>query len=299
MPLASNLQSQAYQFKYQVLEGTWYWTTRVDVSRASPTYAIADIRSPFGLLRDAIAIPGDVAKAMADSITELMAAFAPDILLNTSSMTFTLDEGRGWGDPQQLQITNGGVFGSILAPTLTTSAPYVKVSPPFLGGLAFNELGVIQITADSTNLLATNSPYAATVIVQDPTAVNTPQVVSLAITVRPKAHIAVSPVTLGFLVTAPLSGPFPPIPTQTIVLTNSGLPGSNLDFQVAKLLGNSSWLVAYSPITGNVAGGLTQNVTVVVQPSQGTGQGVYYETLRISGYSDNFYIDVPVTLTVS
>ena len=138
MPLASNLQSQDYKFKYQVLEGTWYWTTRVDVAHAAPTYSIGDIRSPFGLLRDSVAIPGAVAKAMADSITELMAAFAPEILLSTASMTFTLDEGRGWGEPQPLQTTNGGVFGSILAPTLTTSATYVKVTPPILGGLAFN-----------------------------------------------------------------------------------------------------------------------------------------------------------------
>ena len=147
--------------------------------------------------------------------------------------------------------------------------------------------------------MANGSPFAATVLVQDPTAVNTPQVVSLAIVVRPKAHIAVAPTPLIFVTVAPISGPFAPIPTQALTITNGGLPGSNLDYQVTKLTGNSPWLVAYTPVSGSIPGGLTQNVTVVVQPAQGTAPGVYQESLRISGYSDNFYVDVPVQLTVS
>lgn len=299
MPLASNLQFQDYQFKYQVLEGTWYWTTRVDVSKTSPTYSIRDIRSPWGLLLDSVPIPGDVAKAMAESITELMSAFAPEILLSTTVMTFTIDEGRGWSGQEELQVTNGGVFGSVLAAVLTTSAPYVRVTPPRVGGLAFNETGIVQVIADSTDLLAANSPYAATVVVQDSTAVNTPQVVSLAIVVRPKAHIVASPTSLSFYATKPLSGPFAPIPTQTLTVANSGLPGSNLDFQVARIIGGSPWLVGYNPVTGSVAGGSSQAVTVIVQPPESYGTGIYTETLRISGYSDNSYVDVPVTLTIS
>jgi hypothetical protein len=299
MALAQSLQSQEYKFKYQVLEGTWYWTTRVDMSHAAPAYSIADIRSPFGLLRDSIAIPGDVAKAMGDSITELMSAFAPAILLSTSSMTFHLDEGRGFGDPQLLSVTNSGIFGSLLTATLTTSAPYVTVNPDTLGGLGFNEMGTTQVAANSTNLLASDSPIAATIIVQDAQASNSPQVVSLVLVVRPKAHISSTPTALSFFGVAPIAGPFAPIPTQILTVQNSGPAGSNLDFQVVKLLNNSPWLVAYSPISGSLPGGGAQNVTIVVQPPEGTSPGVYQETLRISGYSDNFYIDVPVTLTIS
>jgi hypothetical protein len=299
LPLAQSLQSQEYKFKFQVLEGTWYWTTRVDVSHASPVYSVADIRSPFGLLRDSIAIPGDVVKSMADSIAGLMSAFVPGILLGATSLTFHLDEGRGWGDPQALQVANSGVFGSILDAVLTTSAASVQATPDTLGGLSAGAAGTTQVSADSTNLLAINSPYAATILVQDPTAVNNPQVVSITLVVRPKAHVAVSPTSQDYHVVAPISGPFPPIPNQAFTVTNSGDGASMLDFQVQKLNGNSPWLIGISPLMGSLAGGASMLVTTIVQPADGTGPGVYYETLRVSGYSDNSYIDVPVTLTVT
>ena len=68
------------------------------------------------------------------------------------TMTFDLDEGRGFGEPQALQVTNAGVYGSVLSPRLTTSAPYVKLSPANMGALSFNEAGLAQIMADSTLL---------------------------------------------------------------------------------------------------------------------------------------------------
>ena len=271
----------------------------MNVSHASPTYSIADIRSPFGLLRDSVSIPGPVALAMADSITELMSAFAPGILLNTTSMTFLLDQGRGFGPAQQLQVTNSGVFGSLLSTSLTTSASYVTTSPPVIGGLALNESGFSQIMADSTTLLAVNSPYAATVIVQDPTASNNPQVVSLVLVVRPLAHIVVSPTSLNFVATCPLYGPYPQIPSQAFTLSNTGPTGSNLDFQVVKLINDSPWLSFWNPTDGSLAGGASQLVTVGVQPPFGFHRGCFQEILRVSGYSDNFYVDVPVTLTVT
>ena len=287
-----------YQFQLQVPEGTWYWTARVDVSQASPTYAIRDIRSPFGLLRDSIAIPGAVVTEMADALTTLQSAFAPSILLNLTSLTLTLDEGRGWSEAQDVLVTNAGVFGSLLAPTLTTSAVYVRATPARLGGLSFNESATVSLMADSTALLASGSPYAATVLVQDSSAVNTPQTISLVLVVRPKAHIHAAP-DLAFVVTKPTSGPFPTIPGQTFTVTNSGDAGSVLDYQITKLCGNSSWLVSYSPVSGTLASVASAIVSVTVRPPDTLGPGIYTETLRVSGYSDNSYQDVAVTLTVS
>lgn len=270
----------------------------MDVSQSMPQFTVRDVVSPFGLLRDNVPIPGPVVEAMAQSISELQQAFAPLLLVAPTTLTFTVDQGRGFSDPQTVTITNNGVYGSLLSPTLTTSAPFVTVSPATLGGLAFNEAAQSQVSVDSTNLLALNSPYAATVVVQDANATNSPQTISLAVVVRPLAHIVLSPQTLTFYVTRPLIGPFPPIPAQTFALTNAGLPGSALNWQAVKLLG-VSWLASYNPISGELGGGATENVTVVVQPDDGMTQGTYTETLRVTGYSDNFEQDLVIQLIIS
>ena len=297
-PLVSNLQTQDFEYRFQVLQGYWRWKTRMDVSQSMPAYSVRDIVSPFGLLRDNVPIPGPVVEAMAQSITELQQAFAPLILVAPTTLTFTVDQGRGFSDPQTVTVTNNGVYGSLLSPTLTTSAPFVTISPANLGGLSFNEAGQTQVSVDSTNLLASNSPYAASVVVQDPNATNTPQTVSLAIVVRPLAHIQLSTTTLTFYASRPLTGPYPPIPTQTVTLTNAGPAASLLEWQGVKLLG-VAWLASYNPVSDSLAGGVSENITLVVQPEECMTPGTYTETLRITGYSDNFEQDLQIQLIIS
>lgn len=101
-----------------------------------------------------------------------------------------------------------------------------------------------------------------------------------------------------YYVTKPLIGCFPPIPTQVILLTNSGPSGSLLEWQAVKLLG-VPWLVSYNPVSDELAGGTFENITVVVQPDESMQPGTYTETLRITGYSDNFEQDVQVQLIIS
>jgi hypothetical protein len=297
-PLAANLQTQDFEYKYQVLQGYWRWKTRMDVSQSTPQFTVRDIVSPFGLLRDNVPIPGPVVEAMAQSISELQQAFAPLILAAPATLTFTVDQGRGFSDPQTVTITNNGVYGSLLSPTLTSSAQFVTINPAILGGLSFNEAATAQVSVDSTNLLATSSPYAATVVVQDANATNSPQTISIAVVVRPLAHIQVSTTTLTFYVSKPLTGPFPPIPSQMLTLTNSGPSGSLLEWQGVPLYG-ASWLAAYNPVSDSLAGGASENVTIIVQPDECMTPGTYTETLRISGYSDNFEQDVQIQLIIS
>lgn len=57
---AASIRFQDYQFQLQVTTGAWRWTTRMDVSGASPLYEVRDIISPYGILRDSIPIPGEV-----------------------------------------------------------------------------------------------------------------------------------------------------------------------------------------------------------------------------------------------
>lgn len=236
---------------------------------------------------------------MADSITQIQSSFTPKILLNITSFTFTVDEGRGVSDPQPITITNNGVFGSLLNASVATSAPYVIATPANVSGLASTETGTTQISADSTSLLASGSPYSATVTVQDPNATNTPQTVAVTVIVRPRATIALSPTALSFSVSKPLTGPFPPIPTQTFQLQNTGLSTSVLNYQIQKLTNNSPWLASFTPTFGTVNGGSFQLVTVAVAPDASMVPGIYTETLRVSGYSTNFYQDLAVTLVIS
>lgn len=299
MPLAQLLAQQDFRFEYHVPAGTWRWTTRVDTSLANPSYQIRDIVSPYGLLRDSIPIPGDVVQRMAETITEVQEAFAPAILLGpTSSLTFTYDEGRGFSPGQAATVTNNGPYGSLLGVNLVSSDPFVRVTPTSVGGLASNETGQFEVSVDTSNLLASGGPYLTTVTVQDPRAINNPQVLSVTVSVRPKAVISASPTTLQFVATHPLAGPFSPIPFQQFTIQNLGPSGSVLDYQINRVTNCSPWLVSFSPASGQLAASAMQPIQVVVQPPEGTLAGTYQETLRISGYSSNAYQDVVIQLTV-
>lgn len=300
MPTPSRLQFQDYQFEVLLPVGPWKWTTRVDVSGANPVFQIRDVISPYGLLRDTIPIPGEVVQSMASSITQVQDSFAPSILLAPLSLAFLVDEGRGVSQPQAISVTNDGIFGSLLGVAITSSASYVAATPANVNGLASNEAGQFQVAADSTNLVAVGSPYAVLLTIQDPDATNNPQSIPVTVTVRPRAFIALSPpLGLTFNVTKPITGPFPPIPSQVFGISNTGLPASVLQYQVQKLTNNSPWLVGFTPAFGSVNGGSAMNITVVVQPDDTLYVGTFTETLRVSGYSQNYYQDITVTLNIS
>ncbi len=300
MPTAAALQFQDFQFQQATPRGTWKWTTRVDVSGPSPAYSIRDILSPYGVLRDSVPLPGIVVQAMADSVTQLQSQFAPAILVSPASLTFTIDEGRGFGPAQSFTVTNGGVFGSLLDVSLTSDAAFVRVQPAMLGGLAAAEAGQCDVAVDSSTLLATSSPYSQNILLQDATATNNPVSLPVTIIVRPKATISVAPLSLTFFAVKPLTGPFPPIPTQSFTISNTGLASSSLAYLVQRLTGlSSAWLASYTPTQGTLAGGASQLVTVGVAPNANCLPGTYSEILRVSGYSTNAYADVEITLVIT
>jgi len=299
VPLAANLQSHDYSFTFQVSQGVWRWTTRMDISGASPSFVVYNIVSPYGILRDSIPIPGPVVQAMSESIDELQAQFRPIILFGPpSSLVFNVDEGRGFSAQQDGLLTNSGTYGSLLDATLTPSAPYVTVSPAALGNLGFQESGTFLVSVDST--LLTVGTYNATILAQDDTATNSPQSFPVTITVRPKATISTNVITLTFNVVKPLTGAFPVLPNQVFVITNTGPAGSVLDFLVQRLnCASESWLTGFTPTSGELTSGQTQNVTVQVAPLITLQTGVYQDTLRVSGYSNNSFVDVSVILNIT
>jgi len=294
----SRLRYHDYEFDFQDPQGVWRWTIRVDVSNTVPSYQARDIVSPWGLFRDSIPIPGEVVLSMAQSISGLASNFKPVIVVGPpTSLSFTVDEGRGYSEPQPALVSNSGIYGSLLGVTLSTSAAYIHVDPTSVGGLAKDASGEFQVSVDSTSLL--EGTYAGTVTLQDPNALNTPQVLPVNITVRPRATIGASPTLLTFTVTRPLSGPFPQLPTQQFLLQNLGPVTSLLDYQIRRLSCTSPWLVSFSPASGQIPGGSQQAITVSVQPPVGTLAGVHEETLRISGYSNNSTLDITVRLVVT
>lgn len=299
MVTAANLQTQSYKFQQDTLTGRWHWTTKMDVSGATPSFSITDVISPYGILRDSIPIPGEIVEAMAESIEQIRTQFPPEIFIGPpSSLTFEVDEGRGFSDVQNVVLTNVGVFGSLMGSTLTASAAYVSVTPAQVGNLASQESGSFDVSVDSTTLLALNSPYSEVVTVQGPNATNTPQVLPITIVVRAKPVIDVTPTAMVFNATKPLSGAFDPIPTQTFTIQNTGPAGSVLDWQIQKV-NCAPWLASFSPVSGTLASGDTETITVLVQPPTNTLRGVFTETLRISGFSENQSVDVGLSLVVT
>ena len=149
-------------------------------------------------------------------------------------------------------------------------------------------------------LLAANSPYAETITAQDANASNSPQTYNVTIVVRPKATIQATPTTLGFSTTRPITGPYPAIPSQSFEIENTGPSGSVLDYQVQKLTNLSDdWLSIFSPVSGTLTSGQTQTINVTVTPIEGLAAGTYQETIRVSGYSTNEFVDVLVQLVIS
>jgi len=298
---AASISAQDIGFFVTLSGRTWRWKTRMDVSGATPTFQIIDILTPFGVLRDSIPLPGEVVQGMSDSIAALLANFKPNILVGPpSTLVFSVDEGRGFSLPQTVLLTNNGVYGSLLSGTLVSSAAFLTVSPTVVGHLASSQTGSFEVSVDSTDLLASSSPYSASVTIQDTAAPNSPQTLPVTINVRPKAVIAASPLTLNFVVTRPISGPFPAIPSQTFAAQNTGPSGSVLDYQIERLTGLSqNWLQSFTPVSGTLASSQSQNITVTVAPVEGLMPGTYTEQLRISGYSFNDFVDVTVQLVIS
>lgn len=302
MPIsAANINAQDVGFDYTLNGRVWRWKTRMNLSGAAPSFQIIDIVTPFGILRDQIPLPGEVVQAMSSSIDSLISNFKPHILVGPpSSLVFNVDEGRGFSLPQTAVITNNGVYGSLLSGSLTVSAPYIKVSPTVVGHLAANQSGAFEVTVDSTDLLASQSPYSGSVTIQDASATNTPQTLPLTINVRPKAIIDASPAQLNFTVGRPLTGPFPPVLPQQFQVQNSGPSGSVLEYQIQRLTGlSTNWLAGFTPVSGTLNAAQVQSITVTVAPADNLMPGTYQETLRISGYSFNDHFDVVIQLVIT
>jgi len=55
----------------------------------------------------------------------------------------------------------------------------------------------------------------------------------------------------------------------------------------------------FTPVSGSLTSGASEVITVSVIPDSDVGLGTFTETLRISGFSTNNAVDIPITLVVT
>ncbi len=209
---------------------------------------------------------------------DLTVTATPAIGLTPTSLTYAAQVGS---DPptQTVTVTNTG--NGTLDWSATDNQTWLSVSPS-TGSLASGASQVVTVTVTSSSLAA--GSYLATLTVGDPAAGNTPQTVSVDLTVTPLPAIGVVPPALSF---GTQVGTSPP--SQTITITNTG--GGTLSWGTAV---NQGWL-SVSPTTGSLGPGLSQVVTVTVSSASLAG-GSYAGTITIS---DTGASNSPQTVTVS
>lgn len=291
-----------YDFSLPSVGGIWSWTVVANnVQGAGQTYQFVNVNTPYGsLYTAAIPIPGDVVSGMADSLVQVRQQLAPLMRL-VSPVPAVFDVVVAEGDPSILVghvvVQNSGSFGSFMSATSVPDSPFLSCSPASVSAVAFGQSVQFSIQLNPASLLGGNS-YQANVNLQDNRIPSTLIPVMVNVQVLPRPSISVSPGNVVFtyaLLTGTPSG------AVVVTVTNSGPPGSVLNFNVSKISNDSSWLT-FSPASGSSipSGGSATFVASLVPSAIPYACGTYSETLRISSpNASNPYVDVPVTLTVS
>ena len=110
----------------------------------------------------------------------------PKISLSPTSLSFTAVEGGANPPSQTVTITNSGPLGSTLNWSATSSAAWLSLSPTS-GSLASGASQPMTVSVDISGLGA--GTYNATITVSDPNATNSPQTVSVTLTVAVPAKL--------------------------------------------------------------------------------------------------------------
>jgi len=206
------------------------------------------------------------------------------------------------GDPDEevgsVTVQNSGAFGSFMGVTATPSAPWLTVSPSSAQGVGRGETVTFDLSISTATLLASGSPYAGVVNLQDYRSSPTVIPITVTVTVLPRPVITTSPsqIDLTYVLSTSTAGP-----PKVMALSNSGPTGSQLDYTIAKLNNNSPWL-SISPLSGGpLAAGDSEQITFSVVSSQAPAvPGTYQETVRISSpNASNSPVDVVVQLVVT
>jgi hypothetical protein len=289
------LSNHSYGFEYVEESGLlWRWNARVNVSGRRAVFEIRDVITPWGPLRDSIALPGAVVTQMATTVEDLQSQFAAVMVIGPpTALSFIVDEGRGLSDPQGVAVTNSGPIGSLLDAGVVSSAEEMLISTPRLAGLASGQSGELTVRVDSTELDANMSPLGATVTFEsdDGPSFDLP----VDITIRPRAVTDLSVTELRFSVSV---GSIIVSPSQATVLTNQGPAGSVLDYELHPDTDDTwsrptLWDVDITPDAGTLLSLEQASLDVSVQMDQPLPPGTYVQDFVVHGYSEG-----PATLRV-
>lgn len=301
--MALQVSGGGFSFQFDTTDGRWTWGIRAsNIRAAGQFYEVTDVGTPWGPLTSArIPIPGEVVQAMAESLTSFQAQLAPVMTLPspaTTSFSVTVNEG---GTPVAfgpVSVANSGAFGSFMTASATPSSSWLQVSPASVAGLGQGQQAAFSFTVLPSLLLATSSPYAGTVNLQDNRSPPTIVPVSVSVTVLPRPTISLSEtsVTLTYSLTTMSAGG-----AASVSIANSGPPNSTLDWLAAKIQNCSPWL-AVTPVSGGpLAAGSSESLTFsVVSSAVPMIAGTYSDTVRYSASgASNSPVDLVVNLVVS
>lgn len=204
-----------------------------------------------------------------DSVTVSDSYDKPVIWVNPFEMSFAASELGPNPSEQILNIKNTGqgtLSYSIADDANIFDVDWLSISPP--SGASSGEIANHIVTIDKTGLEKREDPYTAKITVSGSDAYNTPQVVSVSLTLseEPPAQIGVNPKNLSF--SAMLAGSNPESKTFTVQNTGESI----LNYQITS---DKSWLTVNPP--DGVSEGAQKVHTVSVNISdlpEGTHQGV-------------------------
>jgi len=211
------------------------------------------------------------------SLTVNPVSVPPSITLGSSSIFNSVTEGSN-ASSQTFTVQNTG--GGTLSYTISDNRSWLSISPS--SGTSTGEQDTITVNYSTSGLVA--GTYSGTITVTDANATNSPQTISVNVTVNPQPSII--SVNTGSLSPACTEGS--DASSQTFRIWNLG--GGTLSYSISD---NRNWL-SVSPSSGTSTG--EQDTITVTYSTSGLTAGTYSGTITITDANAG---NSPQTISVS
>jgi len=211
----------------------------------------------------------------------ITAAPTPTIGLSSTNLSFTGVQGGTNPAAQTVTVSNTG--SGTLSWTAAESASWLSVSPAS-GNLTGGSSSALSITVSTAGLSV--GSQNAPIVISASGATNTPQTITISLSVTGQPVLSLSPTSLSFSATQGGANPA----TKTLNVANTGT--GTLNWSASD---NATWL-SVNPATGSTTTAAT-SVTVSINTA-GLTANTYNAVITVSGTGVATQT-IPVTLTVS
>ena len=195
---------------------------------------------------------------------------AGNLMVTPATLNFTQTSGGTAPAAQTVNVTSSGVpLNYSVLTNVTTTTNWLSATPT-----SGTTPGMISVSANAGNLQP--GTYMGTVTITSSSAGNSPQTVTVNLTVGQPQSLAVLPTSLNF--GSQFGAPAPA--TQTVAVTASNGLDRSRTAAASVTSGPAGWL-SVSPASG-MAGQTPTNLTVTVNP-QGLSVGTYNGTITVTG----------------